>query len=583
MSGMPSNAVIKSGESALTGTDLNARLTQWLVSRGKLREVDLARLAHVQQEQKDGQALPKLLSKLGMVGEREVAEALAGLLDLPLAKSADYAEISLGDAGVSERFLREQLLVPVADGEDELVVAMANPQDMEVREAIALAWGKPVVALVGVPSEIEAAVERLCGDQKSKMGQILDHVISADDVDPEDVEQLKDLASEAPVIRLVNLIMQRATEMGASDVHIEPFEGRLKVRYRVDGVLQEAEAPPAHLGAAVISRIKIMAKLNIAERRLPQDGRIRLRIQGQQLDVRVSSVPTMHGESVVMRLLNQESVVLSFDSLGFNPDDHQRLSDILALPHGMLLVTGPTGSGKTTTLYTALQRLNTAERKIITVEDPVEYQLEGVNQIQVKADIGLTFASALRSIVRQDPDVIMVGEMRDLETARICVQSALTGHLVLSTLHTNDAASSVTRLLEMGVEDYLLTSTLNAVIAQRLVRILCSHCRRPYEAAPELVEELKLRRFTVADPVTLYRHVGCDHCNGTGYQGRTAVLELVVMTDPVRRLVLKHADANDIQNAAVAEGMRTMHEDGLLKVLEGTTTVEELVRVTQEA
>ncbi len=355
------------------------------------------------------------------------------------------------------------------------------------------------------------------------------------------------------------------------------------MRYRVDGVLQEAEAPPAHLGAAVISRIKIMAKLNIAERRLPQDGRIRLRIQGKQLDVRVSSVPTMHGESVVMRLLNQESVVLSFDSLGFNGDDHRRLTEILALPHGMLLVTGPTGSGKTTTLYTALQRLNTPERKIITVEDPVEYQLEGVNQIQVKSDIGLTFASALRSIVRQDPDVIMVGEMRDLETARICVQSALTGHLVLSTLHTNDAASSVTRLLEMGVEDYLLTSTLNAVIAQRLVRVLCSHCRQPYEAAPELVEELTLRRFTTADPVTLYRHVGCEHCSGTGYQGRTAVLELVVMTDPVRRLVLKHADASQIQAAAVAEGMRSMHEDGLVKVLEGITTVEELVRVTQEA
>jgi general secretion pathway protein E len=343
------------------------------------------------------------------------------------------------------------------------------------------------------------------------------------------------------------------------------------------------EAPPAHLTAAVISRVKIMANLNIAERRLPQDGRIRLRVQGKELDVRVSTVPTMHGESVVLRLLNQESVALDFAALGFADAELRQFAGILELPHGMVLVTGPTGSGKTTTLYTAVSRLNTPQRKIITVEDPVEYQLEGVNQIPVRPAIGLTFANALRSIVRQDPDVILVGEMRDLETARICVQSALTGHLVLSTLHTNDAASSVTRLLEMGVEDYLLTSTVNAVVAQRLVRVLCERCRVPYEPLAETLAKTGLARVAAGSPAVLYRPTGCPACNGTGYRGRTAVLELMVMSDRIRRLVLSHAQATEIQRAAREEGMRTMYEDGLRKALVGATTIEEVMRVTCEA
>jgi general secretion pathway protein E len=554
-----------------------------LIAKGKLREVDLARVRQLHREQASGERLARLLTKLGMVGERDVAQALAELLGLALATPGDYADLPDINGTVSERFLKEQQVVPVADTGDELIVAMADPQDTEVQGALALAWGKPVVPLVGVPSEIETAMGRVQGQQTSRMGQILENVAGAHELDQDDVEQLKDLASEAPVIRLVNLIVHRASEAGASDIHVEPFEGQLKVRYRIDGVLQEVEGPPSHLGAAVISRIKIMAKLNIAERRLPQDGRIRLRVQGKQLDVRVSTVPTMYGESVVMRLLNQESVVFDFATLGFASDIHRQLTETLALPHGMLLVTGPTGSGKTTTLYTALHRLNTTERKIITVEDPVEYQLAGINQIQVKPDIGLSFARALRSIVRQDPDVIMVGEMRDLETARICVQSALTGHLVLSTLHTNDAAGSVTRLLEMGVEDYLLTSTLNAVLAQRLVRRLCQRCREPYGAPPEMAETFRLRRFAGPEPVVLHRAVGCDQCNGTGFQGRTTVLELMVMTDNLRRLVLEETDATRIHQAAVGEGMRTMYEDGLAKVVEGTTTLEEVIRVTQEA
>jgi general secretion pathway protein E len=440
-----------------------------------------------------------------------------------------------------------------------------------------LAAGKPIRAFVAMPSEIELTLERLY-EKAEDAPETTESALG--DFDEEDIEHLKDLASEAPVIRMVNQLIQKALESRASDIHIEPFADQLKVRYRVDGILKEVDAPPVRSTAAVISRVKIMAKLNIAERRLPQDGRIPIRIQGRELDLRVSTVPTMFGESVVMRLLDKESVRFDLDALGFDGSPRERLRTILEKPYGILLVTGPTGSGKSTTLYTALSRMNTEERKIITVEDPVEYQLAGINQIQVKSAIGMTFASALRAIVRQDPDVIMVGEMRDLETARIAVQSALTGHVVLSTLHTNDAASGVTRLLEMGVEDYLLTSTINGILAQRLVRKLCPHCREPYLALPELAA-----RFASigAEPATveLHRAIGCDACNGTGYRGRLVITEVLLMTDRIRRAVLSHATATEIRRIAVAEGMETMYLDGLRKALDGRTTVEEVLRVAE--
>jgi general secretion pathway protein E len=414
------------------------------------------------------------------------------------------------------------------------------------------------------------------------MGAIVENLGDEAGGDEADVEQLRDLASEAPVIRLVNLVIQRAVELRASDIHIEPFENRLKVRYRVDGVLEEAESPPANLTAAVISRIKIMAKLNIAERRLPQDGRIMLRVQGKELDLRVSTVPTAHGESVVMRLLDRETVVFDFHRLGFTDEFLPKFQHVLEQPHGILLVTGPTGSGKTTTLYTALSKLNTPDVKIITVEDPVEYQIEGINQIQAKPQIGLDFANALRSIVRQDPDIIMIGEMRDLETSRIAIQSALTGHLVLSTLHTNNAAGGVTRLLDMGVEDYLLTSTVNGILAQRLVRRLePTHAER-YEALPEVIEEFGLRRFQPEGPIYLYRPKP-SALTPTGYLGRTTIAELLVMDDELRRLVMRHAGMGELEEAARARGMRTMYEDGLVKALQGLTTIEEVLRVTQES
>jgi general secretion pathway protein E len=400
--------------------------------------------------------------------------------------------------------------------------------------------------------------------------------------DVDDVEHLRDLASEAPVIRLVNLIIQRAVELRASDIHIEPFDNRLKVRYRIDGVLEEGESPPANLTAAVISRVKIMAKLNIAERRLPQDGRIMIRVQGKELDLRVSTVPTAHGESVVMRLLDRETVVFDFKKLGFSDEFLPQFEHVLQQPHGIMLVTGPTGSGKTTTLYTALSKLNTPDVKIITVEDPVEYQIEGINQIQAKPQIGLDFAHALRSIVRQDPDIIMIGEMRDLETCKIAIQSALTGHLVLSTLHTNNASGGITRLLEMGVEDYLLTSTINGILAQRLVRRLePTHAER-YEASPEEIEKFNLRRYQPQGTIYLYRPRG-SALAPTGYLGRTTIMEFLVMTDELRRAVMRHAGMGELEQLAKQAGMRTMYEDGIAKALGGTTTIEEVLRVTEDA
>ena len=555
------------------------RLGSHLIAAGKLSREGLESASRLAQT--NGEHLGTVLVKLGHVSERDLAEALAALLELPLLAADAYRDTPIYEEQVSAKFLKTARAIPIFEQDGALVVAMAMPEDTYVIEALTLACGRPVQPAIGVTSEILTAIERLYGTGKTVLDQIVDDIETRTEVsEQEDIERLKDLASEAPIVRLVNHLINRAIDSRASDIHIEPFENRLKVRYRIDGVLHEVESPPARSTAAVISRVKIMAKLNIAERRLPQDGRIQLRVQGKEIDLRISTVPTLHGESVVMRVLDKQAISFEFQPLGFSHDVLKAFLEILDLPHGVLLVTGPTGSGKTSTLYAALKRLNTPERKLFTVEDPVEYQLEGINQIQVKPQIGLNFANALRSIVRQDPDVIMIGEIRDLETAQIAVQSALTGHLVLSTLHTNDAGSSVTRLLDMGVEDYLLTSTVNGVLAQRLVRTLCIQCRRPYEALPEIVEELKLRDYVQDKNVVLYEPVGCPQCAGTGFRGRTAILEFLAMTDPIRRLVLKRADAGEIQAAAIEARMRTMFQDGVDKALSGITAIEEVLRVT---
>ncbi|GHE29802.1 type II secretion system ATPase GspE [Vulcaniibacterium thermophilum] len=559
--------------------DEEARIVDALLAKGRLKEPDLARARRVQDE--TGGSLLNLLGRLGLVSERDHAEACAEVLGLPLINVKELPELPPEGVALTPRFMKQFALCPFAESEQAVDVVMAEPYDAYTLDAVRLATGRDVRVFVAPRSEIDDLIERWHGQGRSAMGAIVESAEGEGSGDADDVEHLRDLASEAPVIRLVNLIIQRAVELRASDIHVEPFEHRLKVRYRIDGVLEEGESPPANLTAAVISRIKIMAKLNIAERRLPQDGRIMLRVQGRELDLRVSTVPTSHGESVVMRLLDRETVVLDFQRLGFTDALLAQFQKILDLPHGILLVTGPTGSGKTTTLYTALSRLNTPDVKIITVEDPVEYQIEGINQIQVKPQIGLDFANALRSIVRQDPDIIMIGEMRDLETARIAIQSALTGHLVLSTLHTNNAAGGITRLLDMGVEDYLLTSTVNGILAQRLVRRLePTHAER-YRASPEEIEKFGLRRFQPEGDIHLYRPRPSPLAP-TGYLGRTTIMEFLTMDDELRRAVMRHAGMGELEELARRAGMRTMYEDGIAKALAGVTTIEEVLRVTEE-
>ncbi len=574
------NAVAQDPTAASTA---ESRIVAVLLEKGRLKDGDLARARPLHRE--SGGSLLGLLVRLGLVSERDHAQTCAEVLGLPLldAKAVPEAppEAVLDGLPLTLRFLKQFHACPLALQDGVLDLWLSDPQDPYTADAVQLAMGLPVRLHVGLRSEIDDLIERWFGQGRSAMGAIIE-TADGEGAAVDDIEHLRDLASEAPVIRLVNLIIQRAVELRASDIHIEPFENRLKVRYRVDGVLIEGESPPVNLTAAVISRIKIMARLNIAERRLPQDGRIMLRVQGKELDLRVSSVPTAHGESVVMRLLDRDTVVFDFHRLGFTEAFLPQFRKVLEQPHGILLVTGPTGSGKTTTLYTALSQLNTADVKIITVEDPVEYQIEGINQIQAKPQIGLDFANALRSIVRQDPDIIMIGEMRDLETARIAIQSALTGHLVLSTLHTNNAAGGITRLLDMGVEDYLLTSTINGILAQRLVRRLEPQHAQRYPASPEEIEKFGLRRLQPEGEIFLYR-AQPSAIAPTGYLGRTTIVEFLVMNDALRSAVMRRAGMGEIEQIARAAGMRTMYEDGLSKALQGYTTLEEVLRVTEDS
>lgn len=556
------------------------RIGDTLVAAGKVDVTDLERAL----ELKKGRTEPigAILVRLGLVAESDVVEMVSRQLGMSLVAEEEYPIEPVQPDHFSVNFLKYHKAVPLVVREGELELAMVNPLDQYVISAVEMTSGMRVRPRLALPSELEAAIERLYGSGRSVMDQIVADVGQPESKgETDDIEHLKDLASEAPVIRLVNLLIERAVDAGASDIHIEPFDNRVKVRYRIDGMLQEMEAPPSRMSSAIISRFKIMARLDIAERRLPQDGRIQLRSQGRGIDLRLSTVPTMHGESVVIRLLRKDGATPDFHQLGFSEELLKRFMGMLQQPNGILLVTGPTGSGKTTTLYGALQHLNQPTRKILTVEDPVEYELEGINQLQVKPQIGLDFTRALRALVRQDPDVIMIGEMRDLETARIAVQSAMTGHLVLSTLHTNDALSSVNRLLDMGVEGYLVTSTVIGIVAQRLVRQLCPCCRESYEVLPEMAQELQLPDLENGEPVKFYRAVGCEQCKGSGYKGRTAILEMLPMTDEIKALVLRHAEPRELRAAAKNSGMRSMYEDGLDKAMAGITSLEEVLRVTR--
>src|SRR3989454_444822 len=459
---------------------------------------------------------------------------------------------------------------------------LISEDDLENQNSIRLRTGFALQIFLASEAEIQAQLERLYGGEENTTEKLIETLgdFGADD---ENIEHLRDLASEAPVIRLVNLIISRAIESRASDIHIEPFERELRLRYRIDGVLQNMDPPPNPLRAAIISRIKLMAKLNIAERRLPQDGRIKLKVLGREIDLRVSTLPTMYGESVVMRILDRSnSSLIDLRRLGFPDDLYAKICQMTAKPHGIFLVTGPTGSGKRTTLYSALKRINIPDRKIITIEDPIEYQMDGINQIHVNPQIGLTFAAGLRHIVRQDPDVIMIGEIRDLETADIAIRSSLTGHLVFSTVHTNDAPSALTRLVDMGVEDYLLASSLIGILAQRLVRVNCKGCKRPETVPTRPLDQAGFDVTGLGEFVELQKGSGCKECDDTGYESRIGIFELLDIDDPMRHLIVKTADATVLKAEAVRLGMRTLKQDGWTKVLAGLTTPDEVLRVTQE-
>ncbi len=545
-----------------------------LMAQGQcdLRTIERARRVATES----GQRVEAVLVQLGMVTERDLAQVYATTLALPLASPRRYPAEPLHAGRLNPRFLRQVRALPLEQQGATLVLALADPFDSFTPAAIAAATGCTIRLEVAVPIELEAALDRLFPE-----GATAAEAESAAQPLEEDAERLKDLASEAPVIRLVNQLIARAVETQASDIHVEPFEDRIRVRYRYDGVLHEADSPPARLTAAIVSRLKIMARLDIAERRLPQDGRIKLAVRGQEIDFRISTIPSLHGENVVLRVLDRSAVALDYARLGLPAPVVSRLGKALELPNGIVLVTGPTGSGKTTTLYTGLLGLNSVARKIVTIEDPVEYQLAGISQIQVKPQIGLSFAALLRSILRQDPDVIMVGEIRDLETAEIAVQAALTGHLVLSTLHTNSAAATITRLRDMGLEDYLLAAVLRGVLAQRLVRRLCPHCCREGAAPAPLVQRFGLAARAAAlgqAELRLWHAVGCDQCRNTGFRGRQAIAEFLVPDAEVERLVFSRADHATIERAAVAGGMVPMFDAGLDAALTGVTTLEEVVR-----
>ncbi|MGH7354216.1 MAG: type II secretion system ATPase GspE [Candidatus Rokuibacteriota bacterium] len=530
--------------------------------------------------QKTGERVGEALVALGVVTRTDVLKALAAQNDLAYVGRDELPSALPVLKNLSPKYLRQYSVCPVSVDGGLLTVATADPLNTVVVDDLRQSTGLSVRLVVSPAEAIHEAIDRTYDGATTALSRLVEGIEDEGGREPdEDLAQLRDMAFEAPVVRLVNLLIENAVTSEASDIHIEPFEDTLRIRYRLDGILYDQEAPPPRLQAAVTSRIKIMAEMNIAERRLPQDGRIRVTLNGSRVDIRVSTMPTVHGESIVMRLLQRSSVFLPLEKLGFPAEALKRFQALIKRPHGILLVTGPTGSGKTTTLYAALDKINSAGVKIITIEDPVEYQLKGVNQIAVKPKIGLSFSTGLRHIVRQDPDVILVGEVRDLETAEVAIQAALTGHLVFSTLHTNDAPGAITRLQDMGVEPYLVASVLEGVLAQRLVRRICAACRAPHAPSSADLNALGVG----ADMGTpLFRGKGCDACRGTGYRGRSGIYELFPITESARSLILRRAPGSEIRRQAIEQGMVTLRMDGWARAREGVTTVEEVLRVTQE-
>ncbi len=559
-----------------------------LCNTTSLTSEQLAKAKEVSAE--NGMRLEESLLQQRAITEEELLQAQSQHLGLPYWKELPEGEFDTAlMTKVPLAFARQHKLIPIRIRDGNVLVAISNARDLQPLDDVSVLLNAPVDPVLSPEREIIGTLNRLYDTGQQTAAEVIEDLDSAEGLDrlAHDLESTQDILdqdSEAPIIRLVNSILSQAVHDRASDIHIEPFDRSLQVRYRIDGVLHEVLSPPKRFQSAITSRLKIMADLNIAERRLPQDGRITVRVRNREIDIRVSVVPTAFGERLVLRLLDKTGTMLNLEDTGFSPDLLDVYSRLIRRSHGIILVTGPTGSGKTTTLYATLQRINSPEINIITVEDPIEYQLNGIGQIHINPKIDLTFASGLRSILRQDPDIIMVGEIRDRETAEIAIQASLTGHLVFSTLHTNDAASAVTRLLDMGIEPFLISSSVLAMMAQRLIRLLCTSCREPVPPDPETLLELGV---TLDDCLQygnqLYRPRGCDVCHGTGYQGRTGAYELLIMDDTIRTLVMQHANANMIKDAALEAGMRTLLEDGVRKVLSGETTASEVLRVTQES
>lgn len=563
----------QNSQRSVAALPLRKRLGEMLIERGLLQPDELDKALALQRERPD--KIGRILADLGFVSATNVLTMLSEQLEVTIVTAREFPDIAPGVEGISLRFMRQFKFLPIAADDSSVTLAMADPADWETVAAVRMFTRMNVRPLLCSEQDVVAGIERFYPE--TEPGAVATAAIGEGE---EDIEHLRDMASEVPVIRLVNNLIARAVERGASDIHLEPFEKNFCVRYRLDGVLHAIDAPPRNLQAAVISRVKLMAKLNIAEHRLPQDGRIQLKILGRDVDLRVSTLPTLYGESVVMRLLDRSGADrFELERLGFSPDMLKRMERFAGLPYGIFLVTGPTGSGKSTTLYSTLKRMNTRDRKVITIEDPVEYQMDGINQIHVNPQIGLTFASGLRHIVRQDPDVIMVGEIRDRETADIAIRAALTGHLVFSTLHTNDAPSAITRLTDMGVENYLLTSSLVAVLAQRLVRLICGQCKKAESVSGEWLKALGLD--VPGGTHQIFRGAGCEACSHTGFRGRAGIFELMELNDELRGLILANADAVRLGQAARKYGMRTLQEDGIAKMLSGLTSPEEVLRVTQ--
>jgi general secretion pathway protein E len=550
-------------------------LEGFMLDHGLITQAELGKVRQVCSE--TGERLVTIIRRLGIVSGADLARAVAAYYRLPTVRESDWPKASVLADVLSPRYLREHKVLPLSADDRCVVLAAADPGHADAISAIRLAAGRDIELRVAPAEDIDAAIDRF---QPADDSTVADAAAGAES--DEDVEHLKDLALGAPVIRLVNQLLLDGLNARATDIHIEPFRGRLNIRFRIDGMLTETRSVPAHMARAVVSRIKILSGLDIAERRLPQDGRARIKVEARNLDLRIATMPTVHGEAVAIRLLENMQRVLDLTKLGFSAEEEAVLRKRLAAPHGLMLVTGPTGSGKTTTLAAALTILNEPHRKILTIEDPIEYQIEGINQTQVRPDIGMSFANALRHLLRHDPDVIMVGEMRDTETAQIAVHAALTGHLVLSTLHTNSAAGAVTRLLDMGVDGYLLASCLTCVIGQRLVRVLCRSCREaavgPVGFPPEM-----LQRAGLSANVPHWRPRGCERCGGSGFLGRTGIVEVLEIDDQIRRLMRRDVVVGEVEAAAVRSGMSTMALDGLRKVCAGVTTAEEVRRVTLDA